>query len=45
MTGEVTTSSVVPLSPAERVDELARMLAGESVTDAARNAARALLDG
>jgi len=45
VTGEVTTSSVVPLSPAERVDELARMLAGESVTDAARNAARALLDG
>jgi len=45
VTGEVTTSSVVALSPADRVDELARMLAGESVTDAARDAARALLDG
>jgi len=45
VTGEVTTSSVVPLSPSDRIDELARMLAGESVTDAARDAARALLAG
>ena len=45
VTGEMTTSSVVPLSPSDRVDELARMLAGESVTDAARDAARALLAG
>lgn len=45
VTGEVTTSSVIALSPSDRIDELARMLAGESVTDAARDAARALLDG
>ncbi|MGB3146345.1 MAG: DNA repair protein RecN, partial [Paracoccaceae bacterium] len=43
--GEVTTSSVVPLAEGDRVDELARMLAGERVTDAAREAARALLAG
>ncbi|MEQ3625173.1 MAG: DNA repair protein RecN [Celeribacter sp.] len=41
--GEVTTSTVVPLSSLERVDELARMLAGDTVTDEARAAARALL--
>ncbi len=40
-----TTSTVTALSPAERVDEIARMLAGENVTDAARAAARALLHG
>ena len=40
---EVTTSTVVDLKPAERVDEIARMLAGDTVTDAARDAARALL--
>ena len=39
------TSTVTALSPAERVDEIARMLAGENVTEAARAAARALLDG
>jgi DNA repair protein RecN (Recombination protein N) len=39
------TSTVTQLSPAERVDEIARMLAGENVTDAARAAARALLEG
>ncbi len=41
---DVTTSTVVPLPPAARVDELARMLSGENVTDAARDAARALLE-
>ena len=41
----VTTSSVVPLSPPERVDEVARMLAGDTITDAARAAAEALLAG
>jgi DNA repair protein RecN (Recombination protein N) len=41
--GDVTTSTVVPLSSSERVGELARMLSGENVTDAARDAARALL--
>lgn len=39
----MTTSTVVPLDAEERVDELARMLAGEIVTDAARQAAKALL--
>ncbi len=39
------TSTVTQLSPDERVDEIARMLAGENVTDAARAAARALLEG
>ena len=41
--GGMTTSTVVPLDEGQRVDELARMLAGEIVTDAARDAARALL--
>ncbi len=41
--GGMTTSTVVPLDPGQRVDELARMLAGETVTEAARDAARALL--
>lgn len=34
---------VHPLTPAEREEELARMLAGAEVTDAARAAARALM--
>jgi len=38
-----TLSRVVPLDPAGRVDEIARMLAGDSVTGAARAAAEALL--
>ena len=40
---DVTTSRVVPLDPQDRVDEIARMLAGDTVTDEARGAARALL--
>ncbi len=40
-----TRSTVVSLAPAERVDEIARMLSGDQVTDAARQAARALLAG
>ena len=40
---EITTSRVVPLSADARVDELARMLAGDRITDAARLAARELL--
>ena len=40
---DVTLSSVVPLDPAARVEEIARMLAGDSISDAARAAARALL--
>ena len=41
----VTTSVVTPLDRAERVDEIARMLAGDTITEAARAAARALLKG
>lgn len=41
----VTLSTVVPLQEAERVDEIARMLAGDTVTAAARGAAEALLTG
>lgn len=39
-----TLSTVATLSPADRIEEIARMLAGDTVTDAAREAARALLD-
>ena len=39
-----TLSSVVPLDSGQRVDELARMLSGDRITDQARAAARALLD-
>ena len=41
--GEVTLSRVVPLDAGARVDEVARMLSGDTVSDAARNAARELL--
>ncbi|WP_299742173.1 DNA repair protein RecN [uncultured Tateyamaria sp.] len=41
----MTTSQVVPLAAPERVDEIARMLAGDTITDEARGAARALLSG
>jgi DNA repair protein RecN (Recombination protein N) len=41
----VTFSRVMPLSDDERVDEVARMVAGDTITDAAREAARALLTG
>ncbi|MEL6571935.1 MAG: DNA repair protein RecN [Pseudomonadota bacterium] len=40
-----TTSSVVPLQGDARVDEIARMLSGDTVTDAARAAAAALIAG
>jgi DNA repair protein RecN (Recombination protein N) len=39
-----TLSAVVPLAPPDRVEEIARMLAGDVVTDAARAAAASLLD-
>ena len=39
----ITTSHVTPLDAGARVDEVARMLAGDTITDAAREAARALL--
>ncbi len=43
--GDLTRTSVVPLGPQERVDEIARMLSGETVTAEARGAAEALLAG
>ena len=42
--GNVTTSTVVPLAQEQRTDEIARMLAGDTITDEARAAARSLLD-
>lgn len=39
-----TTSTVVPLDPTARIDEIARMLSGDRITDAARDAARALIE-
>jgi DNA repair protein RecN (Recombination protein N) len=45
VTGDVTVSRVVPLSATDRVDEIARMLSGDTVTQEARGAARALLAG
>lgn len=39
----MTTTDVVPLGREERVDEVARMVSGDTITDAAREAARALL--
>ncbi|MDP5217813.1 DNA repair protein RecN [Ruegeria sp. 2205SS24-7] len=42
--GGATLSTVIPLGPDDRVDEIARMVAGDTITDAARAAARALLE-
>ena len=41
---DVTLSRVDPLSDIERVDEIARMISGDRITDEARAAARSLLD-
>ncbi len=41
---DATTSTVVALDQSARVDEIARMLSGDRVTDAAREAARVLID-
>ncbi|RNF33058.1 DNA repair protein RecN [Paracoccus methylarcula] len=41
----MTTSVVTELAPGPRVDEIARMLSGDRITDAATAAARALLEG
>ena len=38
-----TTSNVVPLTPKEREQEIARMLSGENITEAAKNQAKTLL--
>jgi DNA repair protein RecN (Recombination protein N) len=45
VSGEETLSTVTSLDEADRVEEIARMLAGDTVTEAARAAARALLAG
>jgi DNA repair protein RecN (Recombination protein N) len=45
VTAGQTLSSVTVLDPGDRVEEIARMLAGDTVTEAARAAARALLQG
>lgn len=39
----MTRSTVVPLDAGDRIEEVARMLAGDTITDAARDAARVLL--
>ncbi len=41
---DITTSTVVALPRADRIDEIARMLSGETITPAARQAAEDLLD-
>lgn len=43
VTDGMTTTNVVPLDEAARVDEVARMVSGDKITDAAREAARALI--
>ena len=43
--GDQTLSTVIPLSESDRIDEIARMLSGDRITDAAREAAKTLLDG
>mgnify|MGYP000606608008 CR=1 FL=1 len=42
---DLTLSTVTPLSETDRVDEIARMLSGDRITDEARAAARALMTG
>jgi DNA repair protein RecN (Recombination protein N) len=42
---DVTTSTVVALSAEDRVDEIARMVSGDTITAEARGAAKALLAG
>ena len=41
----VAETAISLLAPEARIEEIARMLAGESVTEAARAAARALIAG
>jgi DNA repair protein RecN (Recombination protein N) len=43
VTDDVTSSTVVALDSVARVDEIARMLSGDRINDAAREAAKALL--
>ncbi|QYX55888.1 DNA repair protein RecN [Roseovarius sp. SCSIO 43702] len=44
-TGDETLSRVIPLAPPDRVDEIARMLSGDRITDEARAAATSLMAG
>jgi DNA repair protein RecN (Recombination protein N) len=41
----VTTSTVTSLPDGDRIDEIARMLSGDTITEEARGAARSLLAG
>lgn len=43
--GDMTTSRVTALTAEERIDEIARMISGEAISPAARQAAKALLAG
>ena len=43
--GGMTTSEVAALTASQRIDEIARMLAGEEITPAAKEAAKVLLQG
>ena len=43
--GGMTTSTVVPLTAEQRVDEIARMVSGDTITEEARGAAKSLLGG
>ncbi|MGI3209689.1 DNA repair protein RecN [Roseovarius tibetensis] len=43
--GDMTLSTVRAMQGADRVDEIARMLSGDRITEEARAAARALMDG
>lgn len=45
VTGDITSTLVQPLTDETRIDEIARMLAGDRITDEARSAAKALLAG
>ncbi|MEP6945083.1 MAG: DNA repair protein RecN [Acidobacteriota bacterium] len=45
MSGDKTSVSIRELNAPERIEEIARMLAGEHITDAARENARAMLAG
>ncbi|SEW20932.1 DNA replication and repair protein RecN [Cognatiyoonia koreensis] len=42
---DATLSTVTPLVDADRIDEIARMLSGDTITDAARAAAKELMQG
>ena len=42
---DLTLSTITPLADGARIDEIARMVSGDTITDEARAAARALLQG